>query len=112
VRASNSEIVTLSNPVHRGDTLVIYATGLGATSPAVETGAPAPIEPLAYAIIPPVVSLGGIPLEVMYAGLVPNEVGVYQINVRVHDGVPTDMSVPLVISQGSSATSIPVRVVN
>lgn len=112
VRAENGELVTLSNPIHRGDTIVIYATGLGATSPAVDAGAPAPADPLASVVIPPVVTLGGQQVEVLFAGLVPNEVGVYQINVRIHDRVPTGMSVPLSISQGSSATTIPVRVVN
>ena len=53
VRSSNGLVVTPSNPVHRGDLLTIYATGLGRTSPSVETGAPAPSEPLASALISP-----------------------------------------------------------
>jgi hypothetical protein len=36
---------------------------------------------------------------------------VYQINVKVASSVPTGLSVPLVISQGSYSTSLSLRVV-
>lgn len=111
VRTSSGLLATPSNPVHRGDVLAIYATGLGRTTPAVETGVPAPMEPLAATLIPPVVTVGGIPVEVLYSGLTPGEIGVYQINVRVNDRVPLGLSVPLNITQGSGSTSLPVRVV-
>jgi uncharacterized protein (TIGR03437 family) len=58
VRARNGELVTASNPIHRGDTITIYLTGMGRTSPAVEDGAPAPSDPLAAVLTPPVVTLG------------------------------------------------------
>ncbi|MGH9628714.1 MAG: hypothetical protein ACRD7E_10320 [Bryobacteraceae bacterium] len=111
VRARNNAIVTPSNPIHLGDVITIYATGLGKTSPAVDPGFPAPSEPLAYALIPPVVTLGGVDLLVTYAGLTPGEVGIYQINAVIGDDVPLGLSVPLSISQGSEATSMNVRVV-
>jgi uncharacterized protein (TIGR03437 family) len=111
LRSSNGLMVTPSNPIHRGDVLTIYATGLGRTSPAVETGMPAPVEPLASALIPPVVTLGGVQMPVEFAGLTPGEVGVYQINVRIDGRAPLGMSVPLSISQGSGGTSVSVRVV-
>jgi uncharacterized protein (TIGR03437 family) len=111
VRSSNGLVVTPSNPVHRGDTLTIYATGLGRTSPSVETGVPAPSEPLAVAVISPQVTIGGAPANVQYAGLTPGQVGVYQINVRVSDRTPLGLSIPLNISQGTGSTSLQVRVV-
>ena len=46
-----------------------------------------------------------------YAGLVPGEAGVYQINAAVPSFVPTGMSVLLVISQGSGSTTVYLRVV-
>ena len=72
---------------------------------------PAPSEPLASALITPQVTVGGMPVEVQFAGLTPGEIGVYQINVRVNDRVPLGLSVPLNISQGTGSTSLPVRVV-
>jgi len=111
VRAANGQLVTAANPVHRGDALVVYLTGMGQTWPAVESGAPAPLNPLAQVIDPPAVTLGGHTLPVTYAGLTPGLVGVNQINVQVPDHVPTGLSVPLAITQGGSSTSLPVRVV-
>jgi uncharacterized protein (TIGR03437 family) len=110
-RALNGEPVTLANPVHPGDYLVIYATGLGATSPAVATGAAAPGEPLSQAIVVPSVTLGGVALPVLFAGLVPGQVGVYQINVYIPAEVPRGMEVPLVISRPDQDLSFSVRVV-
>lgn len=112
IRASNGLVTTPSNPVRPGDVLTIYATGLGRTAPEVGPGERSPSDPLAGVIVPPVVTLGGVPLEVTFAGLTPGEVGVYQINVIVNHQVPTGLQIPLAVSQGSGSTSMTVRVVN
>jgi uncharacterized protein (TIGR03437 family) len=112
MRSDDNQLVTASNPVHRGDTLVIYLTGLGQTSPAVPDGQPGPAGPLAVALNQPTVTLGGVGLSVEFAGMTPGEVGVYQINVTVPGGVPQGLSIPLTIAQAGASTSIPVRVVN
>ena len=113
VRASNHELTTNSNPVHTSDVLTIYLTGLGQTNPEVATGEAAPSSPLAVAVIPVTVTLGGVSLNVQYAGLAPGWAGLYQINVSVPSkGVPTGFNIPLTIVQGGLSTSVPVRVVN
>jgi uncharacterized protein (TIGR03437 family) len=111
VRAGNGELVTPTNPIHPDDQILIYATGLGRTSPSVEAGIPAPSDPLPLVLIEPQVTLGGVSLPLSYAGLAPGQVGVYQINAAVPFGVPLGMSVPLTISQGGSSTTLAVRVV-
>jgi uncharacterized protein (TIGR03437 family) len=111
VRVKNNLLVTTANPIHRGEKIVIYATGLGLTSPRVATGSAAPANPLAQAIVQPVVSLGGLSLPLSYAGLTPGEVGVYQINAWVPGWAPTGMQVPLTITQGSFSTTLTVRVI-
>ncbi len=110
-RADNGELVTPTNPVHLGNTIIIWATGLGRTSPAIDAGMPAPSDPLPYAVIQPSVLLGGVALDVQYAGLVPGSVGLYQINAVVPQSAPLGLSIPLVISQGGSSTTLDVRVV-
>ncbi|HWQ55337.1 MAG TPA: hypothetical protein VN442_16745 [Bryobacteraceae bacterium] len=110
-RASNGQLVTGSNPIHMGDTIIIWATGLGVTDPAADAGQPAPSNPLSRAIIEPTLTLGGVPLPVLYAGLAPGQVGVYQINATVPIRVPEGLDVPLSIVQGGSSTTLPVRVV-
>lgn len=113
VRERNSELVTPSNPIHPDDRIVIYLTGLGKTSPSVEAGMPAPSDPLATALIQPEVTLNGAPLLILYAGLAPGQVGVYQINAIVpFRGVQTGFSVPLTINQGGATTTVLVRVVD
>ncbi|MGA3025304.1 MAG: hypothetical protein ABSF98_11065 [Bryobacteraceae bacterium] len=112
IRANNdNQLVTASDPIHGGDTLVIYLTGLGLTSPQVADGAAAPLSPLAYSA-QPVVTLGGAPLDVFFSGLTPTLVGVYQINATVPKNVTQGLSVPLAIGLGGNATTINVRVVN
>jgi uncharacterized protein (TIGR03437 family) len=111
VRAVNNEMVTPSNPVHRGDVLTIYATGLGRTSPSVENGGVAPADPLASVVATPQVTIGGVPAQVTFAGLTPGQIGVYQINVLIPDRIPTGWNIPLAISQGTSSASVDVRVV-
>jgi uncharacterized protein (TIGR03437 family) len=110
-RGDNGQLVTPTNPVRSNSTLVIYLTGMGATSPSVDDGMPAPEAPLANAVVTPTVTLGGTPLSIYYAGLVPGLVGVYQINAVAPLRVPEGLEVPLVIDQGGSSTTMSVRVV-
>jgi uncharacterized protein (TIGR03437 family) len=102
VRAKNNELVTPSNPIHGEDIIIIYLTGLGHTAPAVDTGAAAPSDPLALVLTKP---------SIQYAGLVPGQVGVYQINAFVPFWVKTGMEVPLELSAGTQKVSLNVRVV-
>jgi uncharacterized protein (TIGR03437 family) len=112
IRSANHQLVTLSNPIHPKDTITIYATGLGTVNPPVADGAAGPSKPLAVANTQPTVTLGGTGLNVEYAGLAPGMVGVDAIVAVVPGKIPTGLSVPLVINQGSGTTTLQVRVVN
>ncbi|MGH9659015.1 MAG: hypothetical protein ACRD96_10760, partial [Bryobacteraceae bacterium] len=110
VITNNNGLVSAENPVRAGDTLVIYATGLGRVTPTVGDGMPGPMDPLANAITLPDVTLGDASMVVNFAGLAPGEVGVYVINAYVPDGVVAGNNVPLKIKQGSGETTVNVRV--
>jgi uncharacterized protein (TIGR03437 family) len=112
VRDSNSQLVTPTNPIHPKDTVTIYLTGMGQTTAAIQAGVAAPASPLAQAAIQPTITLGGAALTVGYAGLAPDEVGVYQINATVPANVPSGLAVPLVITQDAGTTTQNVRVVD
>jgi len=112
VRAKNGQIVTDANPIHREEMITIYLTGLGPTNPYVKEGIPAPSDPPAEALIPVELHIGPTGLPVSYAGLAPGQVGVYQINAYVPWWTPKGDKQPLVISQGSSTTTVYVRVVD
>jgi len=111
-RAANNQLVDFTNPIHPNDTLIIYATGLGQTSPSAVAGDAAPSNPLEVALAAPSVSLGATPLNVEFAGLVPGMVGVYQINAGVPYSIRSGSQMPLKIQQGTSSTTFTVRVVN
>jgi uncharacterized protein (TIGR03437 family) len=109
-RAANNSLVSASNPVREGDVLLIFGTGLGQTSPAIQAGEAAPADPLSVALIQPDVSLDGMPLRVDYAGLTPGGVGVYQINAKVPSGLREGQDMPLTIRQGGMSTTLAVPV--
>jgi uncharacterized protein (TIGR03437 family) len=94
-------IVEPGNPARAGDTVIIFSTGLGAVSPRVTAGMPAPAQPLARAQNGTMVTVGGIPAQVIYAGLSPGWAGLYQINIIVPDGVAPGDAVPVVVTSGS-----------
>ncbi len=113
VRFDNGQLVTPTNPIHYGDTIVIYLTGMGTTFPAVDAGLAAPTDHLSFVTDAPTLTLGGSPLTLLYAGLVPGYIsGLYQINATVPStGVTQGVSIPLVINQGGGSTTLYVRVV-
>ena len=112
-RADNGQLVTPTNPVHANDTLIIYLTGMGLTAPSVEAGQETPPTLLTSVTQAPLITLGGSNLTVQYAGLAPGYIsGLYQVNATVPFGVTQGMDIPLVISQGSSSTTLSLRVVN
>jgi uncharacterized protein (TIGR03437 family) len=111
VRWSNGLVVTSTNPVHRGDILVIYLTGLGAVNPPVSDGIPAPLNPLSETVTNPAVAIGGAGAPVLFSGLAPGYVGLYVLNVSVPSGTPQGLSVPLTITQGGVTYTQNVRVV-
>jgi len=112
-RAANGQIVTPTNPVRPGDTLVIYLTGMGPTSPEVQAGQQTPSTLLTSVTQAPTLSLGSANLTIDYAGLVPGFIsGLYQINATVPKGAAGGESVPLVITQSGGSTTLNVRVVN
>ncbi|MBL8219613.1 MAG: hypothetical protein JNL62_10305 [Bryobacterales bacterium] len=70
-----------------GNIIVIFATGVGAFSPAVPTGTltssdnpPAPVAPIEL-------TLAGVPAAIEFAGHAPQTAGVLQINARLPEGV-------------------------
>ena len=111
-RADNGQLVTPTNPLHGGDTVVIYLTGMGPTAPAVQAGLETPPTLLTSVTQTPTLTLGSDGLSIGYAGLVPGYIsGLYQINATLPGIVGLGDSVPLVISQPGGSTTLNVRVV-
>jgi uncharacterized protein (TIGR03437 family) len=92
--------VSSSDPAVAGEMLVIYMTGLGATTVDVAFGAPAPSEPAAITSITPQITLGSTPLSVISSELSPGFVGLYQATVIMPGTLPQGSSAELNIAAG------------
>jgi uncharacterized protein (TIGR03437 family) len=86
-------------PAKAGDEIVIYAVGLGATTPPITAGEGASASPLLYVEAPVTLTIGGQNAHVDFAGLAPNFAELYQINAAVPAGVHGD-TVPVVLTVG------------
>jgi uncharacterized protein (TIGR03437 family) len=92
----NGALVTPANPAARGETLVLYATGLGAMTPIVPTGT-LPAD-LSRAAAQPTLTVAGIPAAVLFAGHSGCCAGLNQINFTIPTGAPVGNSVSVVVS--------------
>ena len=79
------------NPLHRGQVLLVYATGLGAV---VRQGQ------VSMTAAPVTVVLNGQELPVAFAGLAPGATGEYQVNVVIPASTPPGLGIPLTLKQG------------
>jgi uncharacterized protein (TIGR03437 family) len=89
-----------SRPAKPGEFLSIYCTGLGAVTNIPNLGAPSPSNPLAATSATPTVTIGGVSAPVSFSGLAPGFVGLYQVNVKVPDGIAPGDAVPLIVTIG------------
>jgi uncharacterized protein (TIGR03437 family) len=91
-------------PAQVGDLLIVYATGLGAVDNPATTGNNS-VDKLRTAVNPPTVLIGGAKANVAFAGLAPQYVGVYQLNVFVPQVSPGN-SVPIQIQLGGITSPV------
>jgi uncharacterized protein (TIGR03437 family) len=98
IQHANYSPVSASSPAQPGEVVIVYATGLGPVSEPVSTGQFAPTVPLALVTQLVSVSVGGEPAQVLFAGLAPGEVGVYQLNIQIPGNIasgPQDLVLSL-----------------
>jgi uncharacterized protein (TIGR03437 family) len=109
---TNPALSIPSHPAALGDTLIIYAFGLGETDPIATDGAAASDSPLLQ-IDPPVnVMLTGggvfgqsVQVTPLFAGLVPGLAGLYQINFTIPKNAPTGNSIELTVNVKGGSTN-------
>ncbi|MGH9672088.1 MAG: S8 family serine peptidase, partial [Bryobacteraceae bacterium] len=104
-------VIGTPRPAVRDRFIQLYVNGLGPVDNTPPTGEPSPAQPLSPSRVQPVVTFGGSQGEVIFAGLAPFNVGLYQINVRVPAGAPTGLQ-PVVVSAGglsSKPANMPIQ---
>jgi uncharacterized protein (TIGR03437 family) len=77
----DGSLIGPSNPAAPGEIIILYATALGPLSIDLSDGYGAPSDPLAYTIDPFDVLVDGEPCRVLFSGLGPGFVGLYQLNL-------------------------------
>jgi uncharacterized protein (TIGR03437 family) len=104
---SNYSLVSATNPARAGETLQIYATGLGPLVSSVGSGAPSPA---ANTISQPVVKIGNQNASVSYSGLAPGFAGLYQVNVVVPQGLAAGNQNIQITMNGSASNTATVAI--
>jgi uncharacterized protein (TIGR03437 family) len=99
-------LVTAQSPAQPGETLIMYAVGLGPTNPSIATGAAAPTSPpLAMTTTQPAVSVGCQQASVVFSGLAPGQVGTYEVNLTLPASAPGG-NLPLTLSIGGETSNM------
>lgn len=98
-----NELVDLTRPAAAGQYVVLYGTGLGRLTSAVETGLGATAANAAVRAV--TVSVGALRAPVLYAGATPGFAGLSQINLQVPAGL-TPGPQRLVVSQGGQSSNV------
>jgi hypothetical protein len=97
----NGSMNSANKPAHRGDIISLFATGEDQTTPAGVDGKLATV-PLPRPKLPVSVTVGGQPVQVLYAGGAPGEVaGLMQVNVQIPPLMSFASSTPI---QGGTAS--------
>jgi len=107
---SQSRPIDPQNPALIGDTIQLFAAGLGIVDPAVDSGVASPSSTTLRDEVS--VLIDGFEVPVLFQGLAPGLVGVYQLNVVLPAILTPGNDVPVVIRQigvSSNQASIPLR---
>jgi uncharacterized protein (TIGR03437 family) len=112
VRAKNGLVSSLSNPLRPNEVAVIFATGMGQVAPFAVEGFAAPNTPLTATLADPIVDVCGVQADIMFSGLTPGFIGLYQINVRLPGHVPLGLQVPMTLRAGGRSTTVNLRIVD
>jgi uncharacterized protein (TIGR03437 family) len=106
--AADYSLITPSSPAQPGEYVILYLSGLGATTNPVPAGTitPAPADPslLSIPLVAPTLTLNGANVPIAFVGLTPYAVGLYQINFQI----PADVAagnLPLFVTQGGVNTN-------
>ena len=100
-----------SHPAVRGQTIQLYANGLGPVNNRPADGELTPVSPASTTTTNPTVTIGGQPATVQFSGLAPSLAGVYQLTVSVPASIAPGLQSAIVTINGvaSPAANLPVQ---
>ncbi len=103
--------VTPSNPSRPGETVVVYGTGIGPVTDRQVTGEATPFGSPIWTSQIPTVQVNGQDAVVLFSGLTPGFVGLYQLNITLPANLPSGNLLLVVFSNGieSNTVLIPIQ---
>lgn len=106
---ADGSLITADSPAQPNEVIVLYAAGLGRTSPDLSSGAiPSTALTILYASQMQIL-LNTIPCpqtSIYYAGVAPGFAGLYQINVRLPDVLPPNPQIQVAIGAQMSPQGV------
>ena len=100
----DGSLITEASPAMPSEIIVFYMAGLGQTDNPVASGAASPSAVLARPLTMPLLTLNGENVPILFGGLTPGLVGLYQVNFQVPaDAADGDLA--LVVSQSGTASN-------
>jgi len=92
-----------TTPIKPGETIILYGTGFGPTTPAI---APGIMTDKVYPLTPtPTAKVGTQTAQVQFAGLIPGLSEIYQFNITIPASAP-DGDLPLVVDVNGTSSAI------
>jgi uncharacterized protein (TIGR03437 family) len=104
---SDFSLITETSPAKVAETIILWATGLGLTTPVLAAGQPGNGEKTQQT---PDLSIGAEAAQILFAGAAPDYAGVYQINAVVPTLPRGDQAVLLTIDASASQQGIVIPV--
>lgn len=103
--------ISSESPAAPGETIVIFATGLGPVSPALATNTPAPSSPHSNSVLATSAAVGGENAMVAFSGLAPGFIALWQVNAVVPmDAATGSLDLVLTVNNvASNTTKFPVK---
>ena len=100
----DGSLVSAASPAKSGEYLVAYLAGLGNTNVNLASGAASPAVPLAIPTDTPALNINGGQYPLLFAGLTPGLVGLYQMNFQVPAGLPAG-TITIALTQGGASSN-------
>jgi uncharacterized protein (TIGR03437 family) len=103
----NYALINRSHPARRGEVVQLYLNGLGPVTNQPASGEPTGSSTFSTTLVAPSVTVGGRPAQVIFSGLTPGVVGLYQVNAILAADTPTgDQQVTVSIDGVPSKPSV------
>jgi len=110
VTHADGRLVTPGSPALAGETVIVYATGVGPVDQAQSSGQAAAAQPLARTRQTPAATLGGQSAQVQFSGLAPFFVGLNQINLTIPAGARAGVQPLALTSNGIPSNTVNVAI--